>query len=367
MASPAYHRKSPREIQWGSQSALAFAGTDYLGMSAEGSVLDALRTGLELYGASPAASRWTSGTCEVHEHLEEALAEFLGMESALVLGSGGQANLALLETWRDDVQRCLLDADAHSTLVQASRLHGGPRHEYGAGDPTRLLALCDRFRDQPLAVLSDGVFPTTGRIAPVSHILRYLPENAWLLLDDSHGIGVVHPSGRGTLHAFGTQSQRTVLSFSMAKALGAFGGALVGPAEVIQAVRRRSELFGGSSALPPAYAAAALAALRLLESQPQRVQRLHKNIKALHRIAERFGKPRHGTFLPVWNLAFEEEAQGQAAYARLLREGIFAPLTRYGSGQDGAYLRIAVNSEHTEDDLARLAAGVAAALENSGS
>ncbi len=362
MASPSYHRKNAREVQWGSQTALAFAGTDYLGLSADARVAEAMRSGLERFGASASASRWTSGTSEVHEHLEEGLAEFLGLESALVLPSGGQANLALLETWQDEVEPLLLDADAHSTLVLAARSHGGARYEFGAGDPTRLLALCDRFRERSPAILTDGVFPAKGRMAPVAHILRYLPPSGWLLLDDSHGIGVVGPEGRGTLQAFGTPSQRTVVSFSLAKALGTAGGALVGPADAIEAVRRRSEWFGGSSALPPAMASAALEALRILEREPERVQRLHKNINALHRLAARFGSARQGTFLPVWNIPFADQEQGRKAYAALLREGVFAPLTRYGSGQDGAYLRIAVNSEHTSEDLARLRAALEVAL-----
>ncbi|HRV82175.1 MAG TPA: pyridoxal phosphate-dependent aminotransferase family protein, partial [Planctomycetota bacterium] len=271
--------KSPTHVTLGGRSLLAFVGTDYLGLSAHEKVLEACREGLERYGLSASASRVTSGTYEAHVQLEEALAEFLGLESALVLPSGDLANQALLESMEGELDRILIDADSHTSLVRAARANGAPRHDYGPGDPTRLLALCDRFRGERLAILTDAVFPAKGRLAPIAHLLRYAPPKALVVVDDSHGMGVLDKRGRGTLAAFGTPSSQVVVTFSLAKSLGAFGGALVGPAQVIETVRRRSEVYQGGTALPPAVALAARTALGILEAEPERVRRLHRNIR----------------------------------------------------------------------------------------
>ncbi|MCA9003579.1 MAG: aminotransferase class I/II-fold pyridoxal phosphate-dependent enzyme, partial [Planctomycetes bacterium] len=129
--------KSPTHVTLGGRSLLAFVGTDYLGLSAHEKVLEACREGLERYGLSASASRVTSGTYEAHVQLEEALAEFLGLESALVLPSGDLANQALLESMEGELDRILIDADSHTSLVRAARANGAPRHDYAPGDPTR--------------------------------------------------------------------------------------------------------------------------------------------------------------------------------------------------------------------------------------
>ena len=348
--------KTATSVTIGSRTLLAFVGTDYLGLSGHPDVQNAVAVGIKTYGVSASASRATSGTTEAHQHLEEALAEFLGLESALVLASGELANAALMESLRGEVDRILIDADAHPSLVHAAQLNGAPRHDFGPGDPTRLLALCDRFRDQKIAVLTDGVYPSKGRIAPLDHILRFLPTEAILLLDDSHSFGVLRKHGRGTMEAFGTPSSQVVTSFSLSKALGASGGALVGPADRIEAVRRRSEVYQGGTALAPGFALGALAALNILQSEPERTLCLHRNISLLHRMADALGHRPQGSFLPVWNLSFDDPKQARRWHAELLREGIYVPANEYLGGPDQAIisLRFSVTSEHSREDLARL-------------
>ncbi|MEZ5975760.1 MAG: pyridoxal phosphate-dependent aminotransferase family protein [Planctomycetota bacterium] len=330
-----------------------------MGLSTHPDVLEAYRVGLSRFGASASASPITSGRTEAHESLEESLADYLGQESALVLPTGELANLALLDSRRDEIDAALIDADSHPSLVHAARLAGLAPLDYGRGDRTRLLALCDRFRDDRIWVLTDGVFPAQGRLAPVPDLLRDLPAGGWLLLDDSHGFGVLGEAGRGTLQAFGTPGERVVQSFSLAKALGVAGGALVGPANCIEAVARRSEVYQGSTALAPAAAMAARAALDVLEADRERRHRLARNTNRLQRLRAGLGVAPAEQALPVWSWWIPEEAQAQAVYADLLRAGLYVPLTRYGGSQAGLALRISVSSEHSLEDLDRLAQALA--------
>ncbi|MDF1838982.1 MAG: pyridoxal phosphate-dependent aminotransferase family protein [Planctomycetota bacterium] len=346
--------KTATSVTLGSKELLAFVGTDYLGMAHHPKVLEAASQAFVDYGLSPSASRITSGSCTPHEHLEEALAEFMGLESAVLLPSGGQANLALMESLIDGLDVILLDADAHPTLVHAARLNGSRRLDYGAGDGSRLMALLDRFRHERILVVTDSVFPTSGRMAPIPDIVRDLPEDGLLLVDESHSLGVVDPQGRGAVKAFAIPTGQVVVSLSLAKALGAFGGALVGPASVIQTIKRRSETYATTTPIPPAMAAAALASLRLLEAEPSRVQRLHRNIQRLHEIGQLWGRRPSGSFLPVLNRSFADEKEGRRISAELLRRGIYVPFTQYPGTPLGGALRFSISSEHSEEQIARL-------------
>ena len=347
--------KTATTVTLASKELLAFVGTDYLGLAHHPKVLEAAAQALQEFGVSASASRITTGSCTPHEHLEEALAEFLGLESAVLLPSGGQANLALMESLTDGLDTILMDADCHPTLVHSARLNGARRFDYGPGDGVRLVALLDRFREDRLLVATDSVFPTTGRLAPLPDIVRQLPEGGLVLVDESHSIGVMGPQGRGSVRAFDLPSNQVVISLSMAKALGAFGGALVGPASVIQTIKRRSETYASTTPIPPAMAAAALQSLNLLQAEPERLERLHHNIQAMHNLGTIWGRQPQGSFLPVLNRPFSDEAQGRRISAELLRHGIYVPFTQYPGTPLGGSLRFSISSEHTQDQVDRLA------------
>ncbi len=346
--------KTATTVTLGSRELLSFVGTDYLGLAHHEEVRAATLKALEAYGISASASRITTGSCTPHEHLEEALAEFMGLESAVLLPSGGQANMALMESLIDNLDTILLDADSHPTLVHSARLNGARRLDYGAGDGTRLLALLDRFRETRLAVVTDSVFPTTGRLAPLPDILRGLPENGLLLVDESHSLGVVGPQGRGAVDVFNLPTSQVVVSLSLAKGLGAFGGALVGPASIIQSIKRRSETYAGTTPIPPALAAAALQALTILQAEPDRVERLHRNIQKLHQLGSLWGRQPTGSYLPVLNRSFVDPKHGRRISAELLRRGIYLPFTQYPGTPLGGSIRFSISSEHSDAQINQL-------------
>ncbi len=346
--------KTATTVTLGSRELLSFVGTDYLGLAHHEGVRAAAQKAFEEFGVSASASRITTGNCTPHEHLEEALAEFMGLESAVLLPTGGQANLALMESLIDKLDAILLDADSHPTLVQSARLNGARRLDYGAGDCTRLLALLDRFRESRLAVVTDGVFPATGRLAPLPDVLRDLPADGLLLVDESHSLGVVGPQGRGAVDVFDLPTGQVVVSLSLAKGLGAFGGALIGPASIIQSIKRRSETYASTTPIPPAMAAAALKALTILQAEPDRVQRLHRNIQKLHGLGGIWGRQPRGSYLPVLNRSFVDDKQGRRISAELLRRGVYVPFTQYPGTPLGGALRFSISSEHSGEQIEQL-------------
>jgi len=384
MSRPVIERRSATTALVDGVSCVAFAGCDYLGLSQHPAVRQAALDAIARCGTSSGASRATSGTTPLHLELESALAEFLDVEDALVVEDGYVADLAVARGLADSAEAAFVDAESHPSLADAARLSGLEVFPFAGDDLTRAHALLDRHIGGAALVLTDGAFTNSGRLARADHLLRMLPERGTLVVDDSHLLGVLRERGRGTLEVYGLRDTRVVVTASLAKALGASGGVIAGSADRIERIRRRAAPFVATTALNPASTAAAIAAVRLLETEPERVERLTANTGALHRAARRLGLMPRGTFLPVLRLGeveledpadathdpahtdvetdaarTESVAQDGArdvlgALAQALRSaGLFAPLIRY-PGVRGAQLRITVSSEHTSDHLALL-------------
>lgn len=349
--TPALEATSARTVVRDGIELLAFHGCGYLGLAHEPRVLSAAKSALERYGSSGLASRTTSGTLDLHERLEAMLADFLGVEAALVLADGYLADFAAATALGADRRVALLDEDAHPSLIDAAELAGLQRVTYGSGDVTRAVALLDRHQSDRPVVMTDGVFAMHGRLAPVPDLLRYLPSGGAMILDDCHGFGVLGDRGAGTLEAFGIRDERVVVTGSLGKTLGSGGGFVAGSADVISRVRRGARTFIGTTALSPPLAAAAIAAVEILESEPERLERLRANTGALHRSARRVNVRSTGTFFPVLRIELESEEAARRLSAALHIEGIFAPAIDYFSA--GA-VRVAVSSEHTAADMRRL-------------
>lgn len=341
---------------------LSFHGCGYLGLAHDPRVRSAAAEAIERYGLSGLASRSTSGNLELHERLEERLAEFLGTEAALVVPDGYLADMAAAQALATSADRAaqpstliaLHDDDVHPSIIDALASSGFRTFGYGAGDMSHALALLDLHKDGAPLVATDGAFAMHGRLAPAAELLRHLPTNAHLLIDDSHGVGVLGRSGRGVIELFGLDDPRIVLTGSLAKALGSGGGFIAGAADTIEAVRRRASSFTGTTALSPPLAAAALVSLDVIDAEPERLERLRANVGQLHRTARRVGLRSTGTFLPVLRILTESEDAARRLSSALHVEGIFAPAIRYHGTTEQGLVRCAVTSEHTAAELRRL-------------
>ena len=353
---------------------VAFAGCDYLGLAQHPEVRAGAIAAIERYGASTGASRETSGTTALHLSLEEALAEWLGTEAALVVEDGYIADLAVTRGLAEGAERVFVDAESHASLHDAARLSGLELRAYDGDALSRLHALLDRSRAGAHAggavlVLTDGVFKNTGRLVHAEELLRMLPTlDSTLVVDDSHSIGVLAPDGRGTRGVFGLTDERVVVTASLAKALGAAGGLIAGSADRIAKIRRAGAPYVASTALNPGSLGAARAALAVLEREPGRVERLAANTGALHRAARRLGLVPRGTFLPILRLVVPREHEREAGLAEgaalaalargLAASGVYAPVIHYPGGPSAGQMRLTVCSEHTDADLARLEAAL---------
>lgn len=352
---PALEASSATTVHQDGIELLAFHGCGYLGLAHDERVKRAAAQAIESHGLSGLASRTTTGNLGLHEELESRLAEFLGVEAALVTSDGYLADLALVTALKTAVGVALIDADAHPSLRDAARMAELQTFDYGQGDITHAMALLDRFKDRSPLMMTDGVFPMQGRLAPVNELLRYLPSGALFLMDDCHGTGVLGARGRGTAELFGLSDERLLITGSLAKALGSGGGFVAGSAHHVASIARHATSFIGTTALSPPLAAAALKSLEIIESEPERLTRLRANTGQLHRSARRIGAAvESGTFFPVLVLHFDTEKEAEALSAALHVAGIFAPALQYPTATQAGTVRIAVNSEHTSAEIRRL-------------
>lgn len=266
------------------EDVLDLASNDYLGLARHPGVTGAAADAAHRWGAGSTGSRLVTGTTQLHEELEEALAAHYGTESALVFSSGYAANLALVTALTGPATLVVSDRHNHASLVDGCRLSRASTAVVAHADTGAVeLALSEKDGARAV-VLTESVYSVDGDTAPLADLHRLCRRHgAGLLVDDAHGLGVLGPAGTGALVACGlTGAADTVASVTLSKALGAQGGAVLGPRRVIDHVAQAARTFVFDTGLAPAPTGAALAALRLLGAEPQRSTRVRRVADRLH-------------------------------------------------------------------------------------
>lgn len=357
MASPApfapeLERLSATRVRLAGRELVAFAGCDYLGLAHHPEVIAALQREAARSGVSAGASPTTTGRHPAHAELEHALARFLGVEAVLLTADGYLSNLVAAQALAPECPRALVDRESHVSVRDAVRATGVELAEYA--DLPALRALL--ASGQPSAIFTDGVFPSQRRRADVAELVRLLEGGARaLVVDDCHGLGVHGPGGRGS--CAGHAHANLLVTGTLSKALGSFGGFVAGSHAWIESARTRSHAYAGATPIPPALARAALAALNVLAREPERVARLHAHAAKLRARLAPLGVSVSTFENPVFAIARATPAATAALHEKLAAQGLLVPHVRYPDGL-GDYLRLALCSEHTTDEVERLASAL---------
>ncbi|MFE7171384.1 8-amino-7-oxononanoate synthase [Streptomyces sp. NPDC057616] len=262
---------------------LDLASNDYLGLARHPEVTEGAAAAARTWGGGATGSRLVTGTTELHTELERELADFCGFEAALVFSSGYAANLAAVATLAPHGSLIVSDAGNHASLIDGCRLARGAKQVVGHADPEAVRKAL-RTHEGPAVVVSDTVFSVDGDAAPLAELAAACRERgAGLLVDDAHGLGVLGEGGRGAADAAGLAgADDLVVTVTLSKSLGSQGGAVLGPAKVIDHLVNAARTFIFDTGLAPAAAGAALAALRLLRREPQRAARARSVAAELH-------------------------------------------------------------------------------------
>lgn len=339
-----------------------FASNDYLGLANDPRVIEAARDALGRYGFGAGASPLVVGHTRAHAEAERAFAAFTGLPRALLFASGYAANLGILAALADRESAVFADRLDHACLVDGALLSRAGFHRYPHGDLAVLERQLAASTARTRLIATDAVFSMDGDVAPLPELLALAERfDAWLVVDDAHGIGVLG-RGRGSLAHFGIASERIVYMATLGKALGGYGAFVAGAPEVIEWLMQRARPYVFSTALPPAAAAAATAALAIVAAEPERVERLLGHVATFREGLAKAGIAGSSP-TAIQPVIVGDAARAVALSARLRERGHLVPAIRPPTVPAGtSRLRVSLSSEHSPAQVACLVRDLAETL-----
>ncbi len=344
------------EVQSGGRRMLMLSSNNYLDLAAHPAVRHAAIEAVERYGVGASASRLVAGSLEPVHRLEQSLAGFKGVESALVFGSGYLANMGAITALAGPGDVIFSDELNHASLIDGCRLSRATVKIFRHCDVDHLKALLkDSAGSGRRLIVTDSVFSMDGDVAPLAEIVELARRfRAAVMIDEAHGVGVIGPGGAGLAAELGLEHEIDVQVGTLSKALGAYGAYVAGSRTLIDFLINRARCFIYTTGLPPALAAAAEAALRVMINEPERIARLHDNATYLRTalIAAGFQlAPTASSILPVM-MGSARNALMMAE--RLFERGVYVIAIRPPTVPQGsARLRVTPTAGHSRADLDR--------------
>lgn len=337
---------------------LAFCSNDYLGLADHPSIVAAFVAAARAWGVGSGASHLVSGHCHEHHALEEELATFVGRSRALLFSTGYMANLAVVTTLLGRGDRVFEDRLNHASLLDAGLASGARFARYPHADADALAARLERdARARRAMVVTDGVFSMDGNVAPLRDLAAVCrSQGAWLFVDDAHGLGVLGATGRGSVEAAGLEADDVpILMGTLGKAFGTFGAFVAGSEELVETLLQKARTYIYTTALPPAVAAATRAALRVVEDEPWRRERVLGHVARFRQGAAGLGLRLLDSITPIQPVVFGSETAAVAASDSLRARGLWVPAIRPPTvPAGGSRLRITFSAAHEESDVERL-------------
>jgi glycine C-acetyltransferase len=337
---------------------IVLSSNNYLGLADLPEVVEAGKRGLDRYGAGTASVRFICGTFDIHRTLESRIASFLGTQASLSYVACWNANTGLFATICDQGSAIISDELNHASIIDGVRLASKARRErYKHSDMNQLREKLEAVKGCfPIVIVTDGVFSMEGDLAKLLEIVKLAREHdAIVVVDDSHGTGVMGKTGRGTIEHFGLTGQVDIITGTLGKALGgAAGGFVAGSTALVDTLiqRSRPQLF--SNALPATVACSALEAIDYVDAHPELVQRLRENTSYFRAGLQRIGyKPLDGESAIV-PIIVGETSFAIAMSDKLLAAGVFVTGFGFPVVPEGtARIRVQISAALTKDEMDR--------------
>lgn len=343
------------EIQVAQGRMLNLCANNYLGLANHPRIVEAASRGLQLHGYGMASVRFICGTHEIHKDLERAISRFLGTEDAILYGSCFDANGGLFEVLLDDRDAVISDALNHASVIDGIRLCKAKRLRFAHSDMKDLEAKLNEARTSRLRLIAtDGVFSMDGDLAKLDRIVQLAEQyEAAVMVDDSHATGVIGANGRGTPDHFGVADHIDIVTSTLGKTLGgATGGFTTGHADVVDLLRQRSRPYLFSNALPPAVAAGALQALRLVDEGDSLRTQLRENAAFFRAQLTGLGFRLIDGDHPIIPVMLGDASLAATMADRLLGEGVYVVGFSYPVVPVGqARIRVQMSAAHTREEL----------------
>jgi 8-amino-7-oxononanoate synthase len=341
------------EAEYQGHRLIMCGSNNYLGLTTHPKVRQAAKDAIDRYGTSCTGSRFLNGTLELHERLESELADWVGKEDALVFSTGMQTNLGTISALVCRHDCVVLDRNDHASIVDGAILSMGNIKRFRHNDPGSLKRTLEAIPDdQGKLVVVDGLFSMEGDIAPLPEIVPLCQEfGARLMVDDAHAMGVLG-GGRGTAAHFGMTEQVDLIMSTFSKSFASLGGFIAGEADVIHYIKHQARALIFSASIPPANAAAALAALDVMRSEPERVERLNRNADRMRAGFRKLGFNIGNSETPVIPILIGNDTQTLQCWWMLFHGGVFVnPVLSPAVPEGQQLLRTSYMATHTDEQL----------------
>ncbi len=351
------------EVTVAGKTMIMLGSNNYLGLTNHPKVKEAAVEAVKKYGSGCAGSRFLNGTLDIHVKLEEKLAAFFRKDAALTFSTGYQTNLGIISALagKDDV--VVIDKLDHASIIDACRLSFAEVRKFRHNDMDSLEFVLQECGNRGKLVVVDGVYSMEGDIAPLPDIVRVCKKyGARIMVDDAHGIGVLGKTGRGTAEHFGLEKEVDVIMGTYSKSLASIGGFAAADEDVIHYMKHHSRPLIFSASPPPASVASVIAALDIIDREPERRERLWHNTDKMMKAFKQMGFDTGVAETPIIPLMMGEMERTFMMWKTLNEEGVFAnPVVPPAVPQGRCMIRTSYMATHTDEMLDRVLAIVGGA------
>lgn len=336
---------------------LSFCSNDYLGLADDPKVIEAMQQGASIAGAGSGASHLITGHHRLHGELEQALADFVGLPSALLFSTGYMANLAAISCLLRRKDAVFADKLNHASLNDGLLLTRADMHRYTHNNMAELEQLLKASNAPRKLIVTDAVFSMDGDVASLKEMLALCERHdAWMLVDDAHGFGVMGNRGSGTLSHLGLNSPRIIYMATLGKAAGVAGAFIAGEKVLIDYLMQNARTYIYTTAMPAALASALLAAARIIRQADDKRRHLNELVSTLRTSLKLSRWMLAESATPIQPIIIGSNEAVIKISDYLLGQGILVPAIRPPTvPQNTARLRISLSAAHREEDVKRLA------------
>jgi len=339
---------------------IMIGSNNYLGLTTHPKVKEAAKRSIDKYGSGCTGSRFLNGTLDIHEDLERRLAKFIRKERALLFSTGFQVNLGTISTLvgKDDLILC--DRMNHASIIDGTRLAFGRTIKFKHNDMEDLERVLTSPDVEEIAgsvlVITEGVFSMEGDLGALPQIVRLRKRYGFrILLDDAHGIGYMGLNGRGVAEHFAVEKETDLIMGTFSKSFASLGGFIAGPTEAIDYIKHNARALIFSASMPPAAVATVLAALEIMESEPEHRERLWRNTRRMQAAYRDLGFNIGRTESPVVPIIIGDFEKTLVFWKELFEAGVFVnPIISPAVPADLCLLRTSYMATHTDEELDRV-------------
>nr|WP_121272764.1 aminotransferase class I/II-fold pyridoxal phosphate-dependent enzyme [Pedobacter schmidteae] len=342
------------EVVIDGKKVLMFGSNSYLGLTNHPKIKEASKAAIDKYGTGCAGSRFLNGTLDIHIELERRLAAYVGKEASVLFSTGFQVNLGVISCLLDRNDYLILDEYDHASIIDGSRLSFSRSIKYAHNDMDDLRKKLSRLpEDAAKLIVADGIFSMEGDLVNLPEIVKIANEfGANIMMDDAHSLGVIGFNGAGTASHFGLTDEVDLIMGTFSKSLASLGGFIAGTEEVIEFVKHRARSLMFSASMPPGAVASVIAALDIIESEPERIDKLWANTNYAKKLLVDAGFDIGHTDSPIIPVYIRDNDKTFMVTNILSNNGIFVnPVVSPAVPSDSSLIRFSLMATHTFEQI----------------